>query len=358
MQINIIGAGPIGSYTAYLLSKKGYQVNLFEEHQEIGQPVQCTGLLTPEIKKYLPLRKEFIINIIQHIQLVSPSNNRALINKKEYIIDRTQFDQYLANKAQNNGSQLYLNHHFLGQKDNHLLFKHQNQIKKIKKSITIGADGPLSKTAQAFKFPNKNTFYYGYQATIAGNFDPSTYQVHFSKITPKFFTWLVPENHHTARIGLATKQPNKSYFNKLIQNHKILNLQAGLIPIYNPNIKTQQNNTYLIGDAATQVKATTGGGLIPGLKAAQLLTKAIDQNKNYPQLWKNRIGKNLKKHLFIRNTLNKFNTQDYDYLIKTINKKSFKNFIQKYNRENLNLSKLTKILLKNPKLIYLIKHLF
>lgn len=359
MQINIIGAGPIGSYTAYLLSKKGYQVNLFEEHSEVGKPVQCTGIVTESFTKYLPLRREFLINTTQQFKLISPSNKEVIINKKEYILDRTQLDNYLANKAQNNGSQLYLNHHFLGQKDNHLIFKHKNQTIRIKKSITIGADGPLSKTAQAFKFPNKNQFYYGYQATIKGNFDPQTNITYFGhQIAPNFFAWLVPESHQIARIGLATKQPNRQYFNKLINNYKIINLQAGLIPVYNPKIKTQHHNTYLIGDAATQVKATTGGGLIPGLEAAYQLTKAIDQNKNYSQLWKKSIGKNLRKHLFIRNVLNKFRDSDYDLLINLLNQKTTRRFIQDYDREHLNLVKLSQILVKNPKLTILAKHLF
>ena len=39
--------------------------------------------------------------------------------------------------------------------------------------------------------------------------------------------------------------------------------------------KTKKDNIYLVGDAATQVKATTGGGIIQGLKAAQALTNSI-----------------------------------------------------------------------------------
>jgi geranylgeranyl reductase family protein len=357
MEINIIGAGPIGSYTAYLLSKKGYQVNLFEEHQQIGKPIQCTGLLTQSINKFIKLKKQFLLNIIKHIELVSPSNKRAIINKKELVIDRTTFDQYLINLAQNNGSQLYLNHKFIGKKDNFLIFKNKGKTIKIKKSITIGADGPLSPTAKAFKFPNQNQFYYGFQAIIRGNFDPTTYQVNFSqKIAPGFFSWIVPEDTQTARIGLATTQKNSFYFNQLIKRYKkkIISLQGGLIPVYNHNIKTQHQNTYLIGDAATQVKATTGGGIIPGLESAHQLVKAITQNQNYTKLWKRKIGQNLKKHLIIRNALNKFSDQDYDYLIKTISQKK----IQRYDREHLNLWELAKISLQNPKLIYFTRHLF
>lgn len=356
MNINIIGAGPIGSYTAYLLSKKGHQVNLFEEHAEIGKPVQCTGLVTPTIKDYLPKTNQFIINQTKKILLQSP-HNQAVINKKEFILDRAQLDNFLAQKAQDSGTQLYTYHQLIKKDKTHLIFKHKNKTKKIKQEITIGADGPLSKTAKIFNFPNQNKFYYGYQARIKGHFNPDQYQVNFNNnVAPKFFSWLVPEDQITARIGLATPTPSNQQFQNLIKPHKknIINLQAGLIPVYNPKIKTQHQNTLLIGDAATQVKATTGGGLIPGLKAAQQLAKAISNNQNYPKLWQKALHPSLKKHLLIRNALNKFSNQDYDFLIKSINTKNFKN----YNREHLNFTNLTKILIKNPRLIYFTKHLF
>ena len=55
--INIIGAGPAGLHTAYLLAKAGKEVNVFEEHKEIGLPVQCTGITTSHLKKFTEIKK-------------------------------------------------------------------------------------------------------------------------------------------------------------------------------------------------------------------------------------------------------------------------------------------------------------
>ena len=308
MKINIIGAGPAGSFAAYLLAKKGFDVNLFEEHSQIGQPVHCTGLVTDSFQKIIPLKKEFLVNAIKHYRLISPSQKQVIINKKEYILDRAAFDQYLVNKALNHGVNLHLNYHFVGQQDGFLLFRHKNKTKKIKVDLTIGADGPLSQVAKAFHFPNQHRFYFGFQARIKGNFDPATSQVAFGqKIAPGFFAWLVPESQTIARLGLATPYPSRFHFQQLIKPYQkqVLSLHAGLIPIYNPKIKTQFKNTYLLGDAAAQVKATTGGGLIPGLQAAQCLAQAINQNQSYPDLWKKKLGKNLQKHLLIRKIINR-----------------------------------------------------
>jgi len=340
MEINIIGAGPVGSYTAYLLAKKGHHVNLFEEHQEIGRPVQCTGIVTGSFSKIIPLRKQFLTNITKQFRIISPNNTQALVKKKEFILDRSALDQYLAKKAQDQGVQLYLNHRFIAQNNSYLIFKNKEKNKNIKKTITIGSDGPLSPTAKAFNFPNQNQFYYGFQARIRGNFDPRTTKVSFgNKVAPGFFSWLVPESTETARIGLATHQKTNLYFNRLIKEHKnkIINLQAGLIPVYNPQIKTQHLYTYLIGDAATQVKATTGGGLIPGFKAAQALSQAVHEKKDYPKTWKKTVGKKLKKHLQIREVLNQFSDKNYDCLIRALKNKKINRILQKMDREQPSL---------------------
>ena len=92
--ISIIGAGPIGSYTAYLLAKEGYNVHLFEEHNEIGKPVQCTGILTSYIEKIIPLNKKFINTILTKTRIFSQNNHVDFKLKNNYIVDRTKFDQY------------------------------------------------------------------------------------------------------------------------------------------------------------------------------------------------------------------------------------------------------------------------
>ena len=43
----IIGAGPVGGYTARLLCERGLSVLMVEEHNEVGRPFQCAGLVTP-----------------------------------------------------------------------------------------------------------------------------------------------------------------------------------------------------------------------------------------------------------------------------------------------------------------------
>ena len=44
----VVGAGPAGSMTARRLAEQGHDVLLLEEHEAIGAPVHCTGLMGAE----------------------------------------------------------------------------------------------------------------------------------------------------------------------------------------------------------------------------------------------------------------------------------------------------------------------
>ena len=77
----------------------------------------------------------------------------------------------------------------------------------------------------------------------------------------------------------------------------------------------------MIGDAATQLKSTTGGGIIPSLKAAKTLCDCIINKKDYNKEFKKQSGRELLLHLKIRNILNKFSDNDYDKLLELMNQK-------------------------------------
>ncbi len=361
--ITIIGAGPAGSYLAYLLAKEGKEVIIFEEHSKIGRPVQCTGLVTASISKILKLDNSLVKNKIKKIRVYSPNNNFLELNLKneELVLDREKFDSYLCKKATNAGAKLFLNHKFIDKKNNQLMIKdtENNKIKKIKTDVMVGADGPLSQVANVSGLFGKRKFYTGIQARVRLKTKKDTYETFFGKRFPNFFGWIVPENNSIARIGLATKNNPSFYFNdfiklKKIKKKDIIEKQAGLIPIYNPRNKTQKGNTYLVGDAALQVKATTGGGIIQGLLAAQRLKESIIYRKNYEKEWKRRIGKELLISLLIRRTLNNCSDKDYNRLISLANKEKIKKILEKEDRDHPS-KLLSKLLIKEPRFLYFSK---
>lgn len=353
-KITIIGAGPIGSYTAYKLSKEGEEVEVYEEHENIGEPMQCAGIITSEINSIIKLNKNVIINKPTHIKIKSP-NNELKLETTDIIIDRTRFDQWLARKAKKQGAKYHLGHRYLGKKGKTLYFETKKGLKKVKTDITIGADGPLSKTAKTHGMQKKE-YYIGIQARIKGRFNPKTYEVYLGSMCPGFFAWIIPEDKKTARVGLAAKKYSSKLLEEFLKEKKytkIIDKQAGLIPIYNGK-KAQKKHIYLIGDAAGQVKATTGGGIIPSLKAADILTECIRNNKNYDKQLKP-IKRQLFMHRKIRQILDKFTDKDYDKLLEMLKKEKVQEVLKETNRDKpIKLAK--KLITKQPRLLrYMLK---
>lgn len=366
--IVIVGAGPIGSYTAYLLAKQGHNVHVYEEHDQIGKPIQCTGLLTHDFDKFFPWvnKEKFLVNVFQSVK-VKTKNQSITVPQKEYLVSREKFDNYFADLAKSKGVKFHLNHSFLKKEQQNLVIKDKtnNQEILIKPDITIAADGPLSKTTKAHKIFHKNrTNYFGIQATVTGKFNPNSFEVYFGEDYCKdFFVWVVPENKNTARVGLCSKQNSKAIFDKFIQQHKeweIKDLQAGVIPIYLHSQIIQKDNFFIVGDAAGQVKATTLGGLIPGLRAAESLANSIEPKRPVKCTTYHKGTRKLRLELLlhqkIRSTLDKFSNKDWDLLLKLINQKKTQKILQKYSRDNP-FPLITWMLIKEPRFFLFAKHL-
>lgn len=349
--IAVIGAGPAGNYTAWLLAKQGYQVTIYEEHLEPGLPIQCTGILTADLKEHLELSDDYIVNNMQAVQVFAPNGTMFETKNDDIIVCRHKFDNYILRKALAAGARIEKGVKFFqyNKETKEIILEKKHEGKKItekrKIDILIGADGPNSKVSHIINKEilkqHPTPLYYGAQATVKGKFQPHTYQVYLGSICPEFFLWVVPENEKYARIGLATKQTPHVYFNAALEKLgytaiDITERQGGLIPCYNPHIKVQGEdafkNVYLIGDAATIIKSTTGGGIVPHLEAAKILVDCIVHNKDFNTELKR---KKIWLHLFIRKFLDQFSDAEYNDLIATFKSAQIQKILEKYSRDNL-----------------------
>lgn len=361
MNITIIGAGPIGCYAGYLLAKHGHIVSIYENHAQVGLPIQCTGLLTSDFDEFNLPKESFLVNTFSHVEVNTPSQKLTL-PQKEYLVCRNRFDNFFANLARKEGTQIHVNHSFQRKESNNLVIFDSVNKKEIviSSDIVIAADGPLSPTAKAYGFyHNGRENYYGIQATVEGKFDETTYTTYFgNKTCPDLFAWVVPESSTAARVGLAMRKNSKQYFDQFMKEHNFtaLEIQAGTIPVYNPKQKLHHENCYVLGDAAGFVKATTLGGLNPGLKQAEILADCLSKGKNYEQEVK-KLSRKLWIHVQLRKMFDKFSDQDWDRMVKYMKKPSIQATLQKYTRENP-FPILVKSLLYEPRFLYFGKYLF
>ena len=361
--ITIVGAGPAGSYLGYLLAKQGKDVTILEEHNEVGAPVQCTGIVTHSIEKFFKLKKEVIAEKLDKVVVVSKSN-RIEVNVDEIVMWRSKFDRFVAEMAQDAGAKVLLEHRFMGLSGRNSIKakdSKNNKIKEIKSDIIVGADGPYSAVAKSAGMNSNSRNYIGMQAKVKLEMNTSSFETYFGSDFPNFFGWCVPESENVARLGIGCFENAQEHFYNFLKSRtgkkEILCWESGLIPLYNPKKVIQKDNVYLIGDAATQVKATTGGGIIPSLKAAHTLCNCIINNKNYSKEFRKQSGKELLLHLRIRKVLNKFSDKDYDKLLNLMSQEKVRKILKKYDRDTP-IPLVTNLLLKEPRFLGFSKVLF
>ena len=280
MKIGIVGAGPAGLFTAKNLIKD-FELKVFEEHNSIGFPQHCTGLVTEKVVE--KIGNDLVLNKIKCSKIFH-GKNMIIVEKKgiaAYVIDRKKMEEKLSAEIIEN-----------------ILFgvrvKNLKVDKKIKLEtnngefdfdILIGADGPRS-LVRNFVIQSNIPFLNGIQYLLDNkDFDNDYVEIYLDrKYSSGFFAWTVPRKDDLL-VGLSTyDNAPVQRINALLKdkfgNRNVNGVIAGQIPI--GILKKHSNeNIFLTGDAALFVKATSGGGLYYGLMGSEILANSIKNGYSY-----------------------------------------------------------------------------
>jgi len=388
----IIGASIAGNYLTFLLSKSNLKIAVLEDHKEIGIPFQCAGIVSQKLSKLIELPKEIVLNRVNTAKIVSPSGNFINLsgNERPYIIDRIKLDRLFYNKVKDDPNITY----YLGERyksfeyridDGKRYLFIETSKRRIIAKMLVGCDGPLSLVGKQLKV--KNDVIYASQIRIKANFYDQEAAMYFNPQWKQLFGWIVPEGNGIYRIGIASaKNINKCFkcfLNEVsVKINNKIDQQGGIIP-YGIMNKLAFDNILLLGDAAGQVKATTGGGIIMLLTAAKYASNCVNLcikngnfskryiKKNYEKPCSQTIGRELKLHFIIRLILENFRNKDFEIFFKIIKENKIEHLVSFYGdmdfpkalvikllRNRTVLGFMFKFLIKNPVIIFKILKLF
>jgi len=340
--IIIVGAGPVGCKVGELIAKKGFKVLILEEHPEIGKPVQCAGLVSHRIFELSGVSDNVIVNITKKARFYSPNGKFIELKSKKpvYVIDREKFDKELSANATNASVEIKRFTKF----ENYKKMKNSIKIKTsdgiLESKILVGADGPNSTVARTSKLKLPKNILAAVQSTIKSEFEVDTVELWFdSEISRDFFGWVIPENEKWARVGLASHKNTLSYFKNFLrirsnQEMKYKDSLAGVIR-YGLIESSVSDRVVLVGDAASQVKPFSGGGIIYGLICAELaantcIKSLIESNyskkflkENYDDVWKRKLLWPIKKGFMMSKIIHSFSDKQLNFLFSTIRKSKF-----------------------------------
>jgi geranylgeranyl reductase family protein len=349
----VIGGGPCGSVVALDLAKRGANVTVFEEHGETGVPSHCPGHLSINGLKRLglyPLPKEIVENTFSGATFHSPKGNSFSTHFSHPItcvVNRILFDKYVADMGEKVGVEYRLNSRVssLISEDGVVKGVTVQQNGKPEKKfarIVVDAEGISSRILRSTGLSSLNgrMVVNGVHAEVENvkDAEPDAVEVFFGKnYAPGFYAWLIPKNDGAAKVGLATKTGDpRELLRTLMLKHpiasrklrsgKILRTTFHPITLGGPIPKTYSNGFLAVGDVASQVKPTTGGGVVSGMTcarvAAEVAHEALSKNdfssqflSAYQRQCKEILGFDVRFMLKIREMLNAISDEKIDDVI-------------------------------------------
>jgi len=254
--------------------------------------------------------------------------------------------------------------------------EYQGKVYQIRSKIVIGADGIESRAGRwagiqtAPKFKDMESCF---QYTVAGkSFENDRLDFYFGKeIAPTGYLWVFPKQDGTANIGLGvngiySKSKKASvYINEFMKKNypdcSIVNTTCGGVICGETLEQISDNGIMLVGDAAHQTNAISGGGIINAMKAgriaAEVASKAIESKdvsykmlSEYDRKWGKKQGNANHKFYIIKGIIENIDDDTLNSITEKLNKQKFE------KRTLLNIFK--QVLIKHPKIILDLPKLF
>jgi len=320
----VVGGGPAGLLTARDLSASGFSTIVLEEHDTIGVPVHCTGVLGMDAFDELDLPRQTILQTAHAARFISADGSSVLVDHERVraaIIDRESFDAALAADAVSAGTEI--------------------QLGCRVRQIEVDADGVGVSTAVGtvrgracviacganYRFNRQlglglpRLFVHSAQREVAFP-EIDHVEVYLGRqVAAGGFGWLVPFNRGDAsfaRVGVMCEGRPRAAFKELaarIGRRFDVSFESDeprvkVLPLA-PVSRTWSRRVLAVGDAAGLVKATTGGGiyfsLLSGRIAAEVLASALHDDRlsatrlrEYERRWRARLWPEIRAGLAFR----------------------------------------------------------
>jgi geranylgeranyl reductase family protein len=334
----VIGAGPAGSMAAKYAAKSGARTVLLEEHAAIGWPVECAGLLGAGAVIESELAGgSFILRGMFGATIFSPGGSCLHFKApscKAYVVDRRLFDRAVALDALREGAELRLRsfvRKIRSEEGKWTLTLAGGQ--EVEAKIVISAEGVRGRLARQAGIMPPQIILSGAQVEIPFAVeDPDSVELHLGP-APGLFAWVIPTSEGTARIGLCARERGCEHLRAFLKTERMRKrirgsataMNVGGLPL-GPPTATAVEGLLAVGDAAGQVKPTSGGGIYPGLVAAKIAggvaaAAAFEGNSSaerlmeYDRLWRARLGRELDIGMRVNRMLNKMSNAELDGVI-------------------------------------------
>ena len=324
----VVGAGPAGNQTALSLAESGHHVAVLDWRLAVGDKL-CTGIIGIDCVRRFPLDNSVVHHRAAAATVVSPAGNRYRIARGEpqaTVIDRAAYVAGIARRAMDAGAEYRLGDRVTGV-----------EVRPGGVEVSTGGAsgrgvgrfrGQMLVIASGFRSPlmdmaglprgRRRDLMIGSQVEVEadGLVDAEVYLGR--SIAPGSFGWLVPTGESTALAGLMSQERLNGHmddFLRCLSREGRVRRVAGRVRSWGiplrPPPRTFADRVLVVGDAAGQVKPTTGGGIYYARLSGELAADtaggafaAADYSArrlaSYERAWKVLLGRELRVGYFAR----------------------------------------------------------
>ena len=309
----VVGAGPAGNNAALSLASMGYGVTVIDSRENIGDKL-CTGLVGEECFRRYPIDASLVYREINSARVISPSNESVRFETPmplARVVNRVAYVSSFADQAKEVGAD-----YLLGQRVVRLE-QHKDKVSVITdgdvleaRSLVLAA-GFGSQLNRQLGLGEPSDYVVGVQALVKTE-DVKEVEVYVGRdVAPGFFAWIVPTKPGFALAGLLVRKNALERFARFMECRKSERKLSEIVekPVcwgipLRPLPKTYSDRVVVVGDAAGQVKPTTGGGIFYSLLASEIAARALGQGlengnlsgsclRSYQKEWKTLLSKEL-----------------------------------------------------------------
>jgi geranylgeranyl reductase family protein len=287
----VVGGGPAGSCCARELALRGFNTLLLEEHETVASKVLCTGIIGINAFEEFPLPWETVVGTLGRMKAISRYGTELPYTPQQpiaYIVDKGAFNSALATQAKAAGALLCTStraHDLVIDRDGvhlHALVGGEQPL-RVHAHLAVLACGVHYHLTKHLGLGIPREFLQGAQTEVPRSLTQWT-EVHLNKtFSREAFAWLVPLQSGYTRVGLMCARNARGALMRFLdyvapQWREWEDIHLASKPIAQmPLRRSYAERVLVIGEAAGQVKATTGGGIYYGLLAARLAAETISQ---------------------------------------------------------------------------------